>query len=151
MENNQNVEQIEKIIDKNLTNLEHTTNKESNFDLALLYSSAATKYATFGLWEKAIGNEYRAFILYLKMDRDDQSETFKKLDPQVKNILIKLSPSHVASHLLFIAQRVRKENNKDYKYFLNELLKLAEADNNKKAIDFLKEKIDKGSIPPFDF
>jgi len=63
----QNISQIENILDQNLRNLKQITNKNSNFDIAILYDAAAKKYATFGLWEKTITYGYSAFTLYFKI------------------------------------------------------------------------------------
>lgn len=126
-------------MDQNLSNLKQSTNKDSNFDIAILYDAAALQYATFGLWRKAVDYGYGAFTLYLKISNNDPSKILKAISPKTEVLSLDeiktMSAFNIVFRLSFVATKVRHEKDKNYLYFINEFLKLS---GEKKDIEVTK-------------
>ncbi len=119
------------------------------FDRASLYEAAAKKYAVFGIWGKAIEYAYKAISFQLKVSKEDPSEILKLNDFFQTTEFQEGFVSGICSHLYFIAKKIRRESDKDYTYFLKQLLTIAQRNNDARVITILHQRImngDKGSV-----
>lgn len=127
------------ILDNNLLNFEKIKDSKSIFEQSIFYQTTAESYGVYGEWEKAITYAYKSFESYLKIPLGDNNP-FIKTEKDKEQAALSL-----CAKLNFYANTVRKENGKDYIYFLNELLKLAKINNNTKGIKILEERIEKSN------
>lgn len=123
------------ILDTSAFNFEKVKDIKTIFEQASFYQTTAESYGAYGEWGKAINYAYKSFESYLKIPLGDDNP-FVKTEKDKEEAAL-----YLCAKLNFFANTVRKETNKNYTYFLNELLKLAKENNNERGIKILQERI----------